>query len=122
MRAFILFAGALSLAACGNGDQAGNTVNADQGLTAESIVANDITAIDAVTGQAANMAADVDINFTNEMLDGGNNAAASQAPGSRTKAPATGTPRPRASSPSTSAPEQPATNAATNAAENEIQD
>jgi len=78
MRLLILAAGAaLLLAACGDDNQAENTQNADQALTAESIVANDITAIDAVTGEAANMAADVDIEFTNEMLaaPGGNTAA-----------------------------------------------
>ena len=32
-------------------------------LTAENIVSNDVTAIDAVTGDAANMAADVDMNY-----------------------------------------------------------
>ena len=34
--------------------------NVDESLTAENIVSNDVTAIDAVTGDAANMAADVD--------------------------------------------------------------
>ena len=37
----------------------GNTTNIDENLTAENIVSNDVTAIDAVTGDAANMAADV---------------------------------------------------------------
>jgi hypothetical protein len=37
----------------------------DENLTAENIVSNDVTAIDAVTGDAANMAADVDMNFGN---------------------------------------------------------
>ena len=37
----------------------------DENLTAENIVSNDVTAIDAVTGDAANMAADVDINYGN---------------------------------------------------------
>jgi len=79
MRALILAAGAaLTLAACGNNDQADNTINVDENLTAENIVANDVTAIDAVTADAANMAADVDINFTNEMLDDGGNAAAAK--------------------------------------------
>ena len=60
MRALILFAGAsLALTACGKSDNAGNTQNAADTLTAEKIVANDVTAIDAVTGDAANMAADM---------------------------------------------------------------
>ena len=68
MRAIILVTGAaLALAACGTNGQAGNTTNIDEGLTAESIVSNDVTAIDAVTGDAANMAADMDVSFTNEI-------------------------------------------------------
>ena len=60
MRALILIAGALALplAACGNNDQTDNTANVDESLTAENIVSNDVTAIDAVTGDAANMAAE----------------------------------------------------------------
>ena len=64
MRALILIAGALALplAACGNNDQTDNTANVDESLTAENIVSNDVTAIDAVTGDAANMAAESEIN------------------------------------------------------------
>jgi hypothetical protein len=66
MRAVIILAGAaLTLTACGNNDQSDNTANVDENLTAENIVANDVTAIDAVTGDAANMAADV--NFESEL-------------------------------------------------------
>lgn len=66
MRALILIAAAaLSLAACKNNDQTDNTQNVDENLTAENIVSNDVTAIDAVTGDAANMAADVDTNYGN---------------------------------------------------------
>ena len=64
MRALLLIAGAaLALGGCGNNDQTDKTQNADENLSAESIVSNDVTAIDAVTGDAANMAADVDMNF-----------------------------------------------------------
>src|SRR5205809_7191290 len=64
MRAFLLIAGAaLALAACKNNDQSDKTQNFDENLTAENIVSNDVTAIDAVTGDAANMAADVDMNY-----------------------------------------------------------
>ena len=64
MRALLLIAGAtLALGGCGNNDQADKTQNADENLSAENIVSNDVTAIDAVTGDAANMAADVDMNF-----------------------------------------------------------
>jgi len=62
MRALILIAGALALAACRNNDQTDNTQNVDENLTAENIVSNDVTAIDAVTGDAANMAAESDVN------------------------------------------------------------
>ena len=60
MRALIVVTfAALSLAACRNNDQADNTTNVDENLSAENIVSNDVTAIDAVTGADANMAADV---------------------------------------------------------------
>lgn len=63
MRRLILMASvALGLAACGKSNQADNTSIANDNLTAESIVSNDVTAIDAVTGDAANMATDVDMN------------------------------------------------------------
>ena len=62
MRALILIAGFLVLAACRNNDQTDNNQNVDENLTAENIVSNDVTAIDAVTGDAANMAAESDIN------------------------------------------------------------
>lgn len=66
MRTLIFLAGALALSlplgACGNNDQSDNTQNVDENLTAENIVSNDVTAIDAVTGDAANMAAESDVN------------------------------------------------------------
>src|SRR6476620_7874737 len=64
MRRLILIASlAIGLGACGKGGQEVTDQNAGENLTAESIVSNDVTAIDAVTGDAANMAADVDMNF-----------------------------------------------------------
>lgn len=62
MRALILIAGALALAACSKNDQNSNNTNVDENLTAENIVSNDVTAIDAVTGDAANMAAESAVN------------------------------------------------------------
>lgn len=62
MRALILIAGVLVLAACGNKSQSDNMTNVDENLTAENIVSNDVTAIDAVTGDAANMAAESEVN------------------------------------------------------------
>jgi len=60
MRASILIvSAALALAACNKSGPVDNAANAADGLSAESITTNDITAIDAVTGADANMAADV---------------------------------------------------------------
>ena len=56
MRLLILVAGTLAVAACSNNDNHDNTTNVDENLTAENIVSNDVTAIDAVTGESANMA------------------------------------------------------------------
>ena len=83
MRLLILTAALLALAACGKKDQAGTAQNADEGMTAESIVSNDVTAIDAVTGDAANMAADVDMNFGNLDETGGSNDAAPSKPAAK---------------------------------------
>ena len=114
MRALILTATVVLLVSgCRNSDQASTAQNIDDSLTADSIVANDVTAIDAVTGDAANMAADVDINFTNDMLDG------SDASDSR---PSKAKPAPKPPSQSNQpkpapAPDQPAANATSNATE-----
>ena len=117
MRLLILLAGAgLALAACGNNDQTDNTTNIDESLTAENIVSNDVTAIDAVTSDAANMAADVDISFTNELAPAAANGSNQVAPGdspSRAARPPASRPRPANPVP----PEQPAVNAATNETE-----
>ena len=69
MRALILVAvSALAVSACGKNGSVDNTTNIDQVLAAQNISANDTTAIDAATGDDANMAADV--HFTaNESLD-----------------------------------------------------
>jgi hypothetical protein len=71
MRALILIAGALVLAACSKNGQTDNTQNVDENLTAENIVSNDVTAIDAVTGDAANMAAESDINDIGNVANAG---------------------------------------------------
>jgi Flp pilus assembly protein TadG len=76
MRTLIILAGALALAACGNNDQSDNTQNVDENLTAENIVSNDVTAIDAVTGDAANMAVESDVNDLGNVSNDTGNASA----------------------------------------------
>ena len=97
MRTLILIAGAaLALAGCRNNDQVDNTMNVDENLSGENVVSNDVTAIDAVTGEDANMAADV--NYT----DSGLNNASSEL---NTPAPATAlTPHKAAPKPSPAKP------------------
>jgi hypothetical protein len=79
----MLIAATFALAACSNNDQADNTQNIDENLSAENIVSNDVTAIDAVTGDAANMAADVDFTDIDNSLDNGANAAAPARPAAK---------------------------------------
>jgi hypothetical protein len=84
MRTLILIAGAsLALTACGKHDQGGGPQNSSEDLSAEKIVANDVTAIDAVTADDSNMAADVnyeglDSIDANDSGDAGNGAALSK--------------------------------------------
>lgn len=74
---------ALPLAACGKKD--GENQNSERsGMTAGAISSNDITAIDAVTGEAANMAADVDFNA--EAANALENAAENEAGSERSTA------------------------------------
>jgi hypothetical protein len=87
MRVLILFAGVLALAACGNNDQTDNTQNIDENLTAENIVSNDVTAIDAVTGDAANMAADAEIGDLGNVSNATGNASAFPKPKPQTVTP-----------------------------------
>lgn len=59
-RLILVAAGATLLAACGDAQQGAETANvSDDALAAQNLVANDVTAIDAATGDDANMAADV---------------------------------------------------------------
>jgi hypothetical protein len=59
-RAALIAAAALALAACNKEPQAiADDSAAEEDFTSESIVANDVTAIDAATSDATNMAADV---------------------------------------------------------------
>ena len=58
----LAIAASVALAGCGKEQATGNTSALDQAVTAEDFETNDVTAIDAATGAAANMAADVDFN------------------------------------------------------------
>ena len=111
MRLAILTAATLALVACNKNAQKDASQNLDAGLTADNIVANDITAIDAVTGDAANMAADVDYSagMDNSLDNEMSNAAHSERPKSVDR------PRPRATAPETKTPTAtPAGNALSN--------
>jgi hypothetical protein len=88
MRLPLLIAATVLLSACGNNDQTDKTQNADENLSAENIVANDVTAIDAVTGDAANMAADVNYEEMNAEADVDLNAAPPVSKPGRRTAPA----------------------------------
>jgi hypothetical protein len=76
MRSLILIVGvALALSACGKKDQNAETQNVGENFTAADIVTNDVTAIDAVTGDAANMAADVNYTETDNLVGNAGNTA-----------------------------------------------
>ena len=70
----LLLVATLGLAACNRGGQVGNTANIQENLSAAAFRSND-TAIDAVTGEDANMAAASISDL------GGNNASSSSEPG-----------------------------------------
>lgn len=76
MRAFILIAGFLALGACSKNGQQDNSLNVDEDQVAQNIVSNDVTALDAVTGDAANMAAAASIE---DLADLSNDAGNTQA-------------------------------------------
>jgi hypothetical protein len=76
MRKFLAF-GALFVAACsGNSATNNSAVSGESG--SEGVTAlNDTTAIDAATGQAANMAADVNYTINEEAMNASSNESAS---------------------------------------------
>ena len=69
MRLLAVAAIVLSLAACNNKQQSTEANSIDQNLEAETIGGNDVTAIDAATGDDANMAADSDVMLNESMLN-----------------------------------------------------
>ena len=110
MRAPLRIAALLAVSACGKNAQVDNSVDPGEQMTADSIVANDVTAIDAVTGAAANMAADVDVNYGLE-VQGNSGATASTADsGKKPAAPAPRKAAPAASPETNSAGTAPANN------------
>lgn len=114
MRAPLLVAALVAMSACGKNAEVDNSVDPGEQMTADSIVANDVTAIDAVTGAAANMAADVDVNYG---LDVQENAAERNMGSDFAGKPAASTPRksrPAASADANSVASAPA-NSVTNA-------
>jgi hypothetical protein len=99
MRALLLIAATLAVGACNGGKSDGNSVTAAGNSSEQVISTNDITAIDAATGESVNMAADVNYTFeANEMT-------------ANSTSNSTGRPRP-AAKPATAAP-APAEEAAT---------
>ena len=103
----LLAGAAIALSACGTKGEADATANADTGLTADKIAANDITAIDAVTGEAANMADDVD--YSNMVMNDGNQSGSSpSAKPARPSAKPAAKPAPEPAAAASPAPAQPA--------------
>lgn len=104
MRALIIIAAAsIALTACGKHDQGNTAQNSASDLTADKIVANDVTAIDAVTADSANMAADMNYDAL-DSIDLNGSADNGSGPAKRSAKPAA-----RKS-------EKPATSASTNTA------
>lgn len=68
MRTLIVGA-AFALASCGGNEAANEAAVAEDTEAAEVSAVNDITAIDAATGEAANMAADVNYTFNEAELN-----------------------------------------------------
>jgi hypothetical protein len=68
MRRLIVL-GALALAACSGNSPTNNSAVSDADAGGEVTAVNDTTAIDAATGEAANMAADVNYTVSNDMND-----------------------------------------------------
>lgn len=96
---------ALLLGGCGSNSQADLAANADSGLTADKITANDVTAIDAVTGEAANMAADVDYS---NFLDNESGNSSGNTASTKSKAPTPPASTPPKAKPSPAQPAEPA--------------
>lgn len=78
-----------ALGGCGGSkDDAQDIREVDQQLASDNLVDNDLTAIDAVTGADANMAADVDPSTITDVSEGDGNATATRRPAGRPATPA----------------------------------
>lgn len=74
MRIPVMIFAALALCACGSKTTADNSAVGEETAASQTIVTNDVTAIDAATGEAANMAPDVNYTFNEANLEIGTNA------------------------------------------------
>lgn len=71
---------ALALASCGSSQQANNAAVSDESGAGDITAVNDTTAIDAATGEAANMAADVNYTFNEQTMNEPDNTTSPKAP------------------------------------------
>lgn len=99
MRAFTCFAlAAFALAGCGGDTTADNSAEAEENVSNAVVPTNDVTAIDAATGAAANMAPDVPFVLNeSEAGDAGSEEATAE--------PSRPAPRPRRAAPRAASPE-----------------
>jgi hypothetical protein len=79
MRIQAMIFAALALSACGSKNAADNSAIAEDNAASQTFVTNDVTAIDAATGEAANMAPDVNYTFDEANLESGTNTSNSSA-------------------------------------------
>lgn len=73
MRIRAMIFAALALSACGSKNAADNSALAEDNAASQTVVTNDVTAIDAATGEAANMAPDVNYTFNEANPESGTN-------------------------------------------------
>ena len=79
-RIAVVVAVSLAVAACGTQDQPSEQTGVEQDINVVTATGNDVTAIDAATGEDSNMAADVEFsmnelgNFGNETNEAAANA------------------------------------------------
>ena len=71
MRIPLIIFASLALAACGSKKTADNSAVGEENAASQTIVTNDVTAIDAATGEAANMAPDVNYTLDESNLENG---------------------------------------------------